>query len=303
MTRIAPSFSSRLEPAARGSSGEPGTAKTSRPISPASRALISEPERFAASMTTSPSDRPAISRLRRGKSLARGSQPNGISEMAAPPRLGDLLAKLDVLGRVGLVEPAGQHGDGAGRQAALMRRRIDAARQPRSDRIALAAELGGEVARELDAGKRSVARADDGDRRQREDIGFALHGDDRRRLVHAPQHRRIVRLADGRQARAMLCGGCELGLGFGLRRNARQPRRAARGDQLRQHCERGLGRAEAVDQVAERRRADVLGADQAKPMDALAVAEALPRGRLAHSFAPMRASVPAISREILARCL
>ena len=37
VTRIAPSFSSPLVPAARGSSGEPGTAKTSRPISPASR--------------------------------------------------------------------------------------------------------------------------------------------------------------------------------------------------------------------------------------------------------------------------
>ena len=35
-------------PAARGSRGEPGTAKTSRAISPARRALVSEPERFAA---------------------------------------------------------------------------------------------------------------------------------------------------------------------------------------------------------------------------------------------------------------
>ena len=38
-------------------------------------------------------------------------------------------------------------------------------------------------------------------------------------------------------------------------------------------------------------------------MNALAVAEALPRGRLAHSLAPMRASEPAVSRAMLARCL
>jgi hypothetical protein len=36
-----------LAPSARGSSGEPGTANTSRPYSSAKRAVISEPERLS----------------------------------------------------------------------------------------------------------------------------------------------------------------------------------------------------------------------------------------------------------------
>ncbi len=42
-TNVAPSRISRLQPCARGSSGEPGTAITSRPASLAMRAVISEP--------------------------------------------------------------------------------------------------------------------------------------------------------------------------------------------------------------------------------------------------------------------
>ena len=52
---------------------EPGTANTSRPCSAAMRAVISDPERRAASTTTTPSEVPEISRLRRGKSRARGT--------------------------------------------------------------------------------------------------------------------------------------------------------------------------------------------------------------------------------------
>ena len=71
-------------PSARGSSGEPGTAKTSRPCSPAKRAVMSEPERRAASTTTVPSARPETMRLRLGKSRPRGSQLSGISETTTP---------------------------------------------------------------------------------------------------------------------------------------------------------------------------------------------------------------------------
>ena len=74
VTGVASCFSKPFVPSLRGSSGEPGTAKTSRPCSPASRAVISDPERRAASTTTTPSERPEISRLRRGKSCARGSR-------------------------------------------------------------------------------------------------------------------------------------------------------------------------------------------------------------------------------------
>jgi hypothetical protein len=81
---VAPCLIRSLVPAARGSSGEPGTANTSRPCSAAIRAVISDPERMAASTTTTPSAAPEISRLRRGKSRARGTCPSGISEIAAP---------------------------------------------------------------------------------------------------------------------------------------------------------------------------------------------------------------------------
>ena len=64
----APCLIRSLVPAARGSSGEPGTANTSRPCSAAIRAVISEPERCAASTMTTPTEAPEINRLRRGKS-------------------------------------------------------------------------------------------------------------------------------------------------------------------------------------------------------------------------------------------
>ena len=76
VTRVAPCLSKSLVPSARGSSGEPGTANTSRPCSSAKRAVISEPDRLAASTTTMPTASPEMSRLRRGKSRARGSQPS-----------------------------------------------------------------------------------------------------------------------------------------------------------------------------------------------------------------------------------
>jgi len=84
VTGVAPCLSKPLVPSARGSSGEPGTANTSRPCSSARRAVMSEPERLAASTMTMPNESPEINRLRRGKSRARGSQPNGISVTATP---------------------------------------------------------------------------------------------------------------------------------------------------------------------------------------------------------------------------
>ena len=48
LTSVAPFRIRRFAPAARGSSGEPGTASTSRPASAASRAVINDPERVAA---------------------------------------------------------------------------------------------------------------------------------------------------------------------------------------------------------------------------------------------------------------
>jgi hypothetical protein len=73
-----------LQPCARGSSGEPGTAITSLPASAASLAVISEPDLGAASTTTVPTLIPAMIRLRYGKWRARGWVPGGISASTSP---------------------------------------------------------------------------------------------------------------------------------------------------------------------------------------------------------------------------
>ena len=132
VTRQAPCFSRLLVPAERGSSGLPGTAKTSRPCSPARRAVISEPERSAASTTTTPSEMPEISRLRRGKSLsARREAGRPLADEQSP--LADGALQLLVLGRINDVDAAGEHGDGAVFERGEMRRRVDAAGKPRGD--------------------------------------------------------------------------------------------------------------------------------------------------------------------------
>ena len=84
VTRVAPVLRRRLVPSARGSSGWPGTANTSRPCSAAMRAVISVPDRRAASTMTTPSETPEMMRLRRGKSLARGTKPGGCSLTRQP---------------------------------------------------------------------------------------------------------------------------------------------------------------------------------------------------------------------------
>ena len=81
-----PGGAGRSVPSARGSSGEPGTANTSRPCSAASRAVISEPERSSASTTTTPRDRPEMMRLRRGKSRACACAPRGFPRRCSPAR-------------------------------------------------------------------------------------------------------------------------------------------------------------------------------------------------------------------------
>ena len=83
-TNVAPCRIRRLGPLARGSSGEPGTAITSRPCSSASRAVISEPERAAPSTTTTPRDSPAMILLRRGKCRPMGTVPSGASAITVP---------------------------------------------------------------------------------------------------------------------------------------------------------------------------------------------------------------------------
>ena len=89
--------------------------------------------------------------------------------------------------------------------------------------------------------------------------------------------------------------------------------RAAAPRQLGQRLKRGLGGAIDIDQLPERRRADIVAADQPQPAQPLTVGKLhaapgawrikIQRQLPAQPFAPILDSVPAISRWILALCL
>ena len=73
-----------------------------------------------------------------------------------------------MLGRIDDVDAAGEHGDRAVLERGLVRRRVDAAGEPRGDDVAGAAELAPRTWRaSFWPGGRAVARADDGDHRAR----------------------------------------------------------------------------------------------------------------------------------------
>lgn len=101
--------------------------------------------------------------------------------------LGDFLAQAGIFRRVRQVETASQDADRAGRQAALMRRRVDAARKAGDDCVAVAAEVGRQHACHLDAGQGRVACPNDGDTRQPKNSCVALYRQQRRRMVHVAQ--------------------------------------------------------------------------------------------------------------------
>ena len=111
-------------PPRAGSSGEPGTAKTSRPCSLAKRAVISEPDRRAASTTTVARLRPEMMRLRRGKSRPRGSHSIGISETTSAA-FGDFLDEPRMFGGIWPSVAAGEHRDRSGFERGAMRDGVD----------------------------------------------------------------------------------------------------------------------------------------------------------------------------------
>ncbi len=184
-----------------------------------------------------------------------------------------------------------------------MRSGVDSPRKPRHDRVALAPDLAGEHARHPDTGSGSIARADDGNGRHVADGSVSLRRNNRRRQVHATQHRRIVGFADGNESGPATLRRLQFGFRLALGRNAGLPLRAAARCKFRQHGDGGLGRSEAVDEVAERGRPDILGANQAKPVEPLPVGKpGASRRRVVHPLAPIFDSVPASRREMLARC-
>ena len=106
-------------------------------------------------------------RLRRGKSLARGSKPGGCSVKRAA--LGDCALERGVLGRIDVIDAAGEHCDRPGFEARLVGCGVDAARKAGHDGIARARDLGRKETRELGAGRGGLTGADNRDRGAREE--------------------------------------------------------------------------------------------------------------------------------------
>ena len=128
--------------------------------------------------------------------------------------------QFDVLGRIDAVMAAGEHGDRAGVQAGAVCCRIDAACETGDDGNTRSAEIARHSIGEFHAGGRSVARADNGDLRPREDVGVATDTDQRRRIVDHLQARRIVRLAERNEFDAPCTCGLQFRRGLFARENA-----------------------------------------------------------------------------------
>ena len=261
--------------AARGSSGEPGTAKTSRPNSPASRAR----DQRAGALRRLDHDKPerqagddpvAARKILRARLPAERHFARRCRRHARRSRR----SSADVFRRVGPVEPAGEHADRAGGEAALMRRRVDAARQarrrPHSPRGRVRAASMRAILMPASEALRAPTMATAG-RSKTAALPFTASsggGSSMRR-----EQRRIVRLADADEARADAFGRPPVRASAsptcGMRTTRLAPPRLR---QFRQHLQRRFGRAEVVDQVAEGGRADIRRADQPQPVDPLPVA-------------------------------
>ena len=210
---------------------------------------------------------------------------------------------------------------------------IDAARQPRDDAEAGVAQVARQPFGEFDAGRRGVARADDGDQRPRQHGELAAHRQQRRRIVDHLQARRIIRLAERDEVDAARARRFQFGFGVLARTDARRPRCAAAAGERGQGAKRCARAAIMIDQVAEGARADIVGADEAQPVEPLLLAQSHSLAqrrpparyrvsiaqRAAHynrvwrittqgqeggvDFAPILPSLPLSRRAILARCM
>ena len=161
VTSVAPCLIRPLVPSARGSSGDPGTAKTSRPCSSA-KPRGDQRARAFGGLDDDDAERQA------------GNQPVAAREIA-PARLPaerhfgdggagrqDGVEQVGMFRRIDAVLAAGEHRHGTAFEAGAVGGRVDAARQPGDDGEAGLAEIAREPLGELDAGGRGVARADDG---------------------------------------------------------------------------------------------------------------------------------------------
>ncbi len=196
-----------------------------------------------------------------------------------------------MLGRIDVVDPAGQHRDRTGGQAALMRRAVYAASQARDHQAAGLAQVARQVAGEPLPGGRGDAGADDPHARPGQQLGPAPGPDHRRRRIQGGEQGREGRLAGAEQHRAQGLAGVQLGLGLGRGGRAQRCGAAGAAGDLGQGVQGAGGIAPvAAQQLGEGDRAHGLGARQAQPGQPLVGAE---RARRPHQAAGGAASAAA----------
>ena len=181
----------------------------------------------------------------------------------------DGVCKLGVFGRIDMVVAAREHGDGAGGEARAMGGGVDAAREAGDDGEARGAEIARQLLGETQARGRGIARADDRDRRQMQHGGLAAHGQKRRSVVDHLQPGRIVGLPQRHEGHAEGFRRLELTLGVLAGVDAGGTARAAAAGEIGQRRQRRACAAIVVDQRAEGARADIVAADEAKPIELL----------------------------------
>ncbi len=155
------------------------------------------------------------------------------------------------------------------------------------------------------SGGGGVAGADNADGAGPVEVFAAGHGDQRRGGGNVIEQVGIIGLAGGDQFRAVALKPGQFILGLHLGGDARGG--AAPLEQAGQGLDPGFGRAETVEQLAEGDRADIFGADQAKPGNALDARQDQARRDGAHALGaffsePILGSVSLSRRTILARC-
>jgi hypothetical protein len=187
-------------------------------------------------------------RLRRGKSRACGEQAG-------------------VLGRIDMIDPAGQHRDRAGGDAALMRRGIDAARQARDHHIAGMAKIGGHAMRDLAAVERRITPADQRDGGADQQGGIAQNTEQRGDFEDT-QGFGECRVAGHQKRRPGPVKGCKLLFG-GILRIERDLSLAAPPGEIGQGLKRLARRAETLNQAEDGRRADIFAATEAQPVEGI----------------------------------
>ena len=168
-----------------------------------------------------------------------------------------------------------------------------ASRQAGDDDKARGAKIARQPLGETQACGRGIARADDGDRRQAQRGGFAAHGKERRGVVDHLQPARIVRLPERDESDAERFRRLELALGVLAGMDARGAARAAAAGKIGERRQRRACAAVVVDQRAEGARADIVAADEAKPIEPLLLAQPHAVAVFAHWMIRLRDLAPA----------